>query len=444
MQLTKALSLANSFVPDSESLGKLSDILLPDFIDQCLQEAGVATIRKRRLPLDMVIWAVLGMAFYREESVWDITSNMQLMLPGKRPLVAPSAVVQARQRLGSEAVRHVFNRTAQMWNTEANHPTWNGLTLLGVDGVMWRAPDTADNRKVFEPRSNNHTETSLPQIRMVCQMELTSHLLLSSAFDSTGVSEMVLAEQLISTTPDHSLTLFDKGFYSLGLLHQWASTGSERHWLLPLKKGTVYEVVRSLGKQDKLIRLTTSPQARKRFPHLPMSLETRLLSKTIKGKQVEIITSMNDPLRFPSSEMVDIYSQRWEIEMGYREMKQTLLNNEYQLRSKKPDMVKQELWGVLLGYNLLRYQMLSMAKSIKGLEPNQLSFTACSLAIIKVLYSMSLNSAGNIPKTIAALHAQTEHYILPMKREDRQYPRWVRQKTQKYPTWTKNNASQLN
>lgn len=444
MQLTKALSLANGFVPDSESLGKLSDILSTDFIDQCLMEAGVATIRKRRLPLDMVLWTVLGMAFYREESVWDITSNMQLMLPGKRPLVAPSAVVQARQRLGSDAVKHVFNRSAEIWNQHANHPHWNGLMLLGVDGVMWRTPDTPENRAVFEPRSNNHSETSLPQVRMVCQMELTTHMLLSSAFDSTKVSEMVLAEQLIESTPNHSLTLFDKGFYSLGLLHQWSTTGTERHWLLPLKKGTVYDVVRSISKSDKLVRLKTSPQARKRFSGLPEFIEARLVTKLRQGKEIQILTSMVDPLRFPSSEMVDIYSQRWEIEMGYREIKQTLLNSDYHLRSKKPEMIKQELWGILLGYNLLRYQMVIMASKIKGLQANQLSFTACSLAIINFFYTLSLNSAGKIPRTIEELHSRTEHYILPPKREDRRYPRWVRQKVQKYPIWTKKNASQLN
>jgi hypothetical protein len=68
-------------------------------------------------------------------------------------------------------------------------------------------------------------------------MELTSHLLTVAAFDSVAVSEMVVAEQLIAQTENHTLTLFDKGFYSLGLLHQWQTTGHERHWLLPLKKG---------------------------------------------------------------------------------------------------------------------------------------------------------------------------------------------------------------
>ncbi|WP_104047679.1 transposase domain-containing protein [Vibrio jasicida] len=68
------------------------------------------------------------MAFYRNESVWDITSNIQLMLPGKRPLVAPSALVQTRQRLGSDAVKQVLTSTAEIWNEEANSPTRHGLS----------------------------------------------------------------------------------------------------------------------------------------------------------------------------------------------------------------------------------------------------------------------------------------------------------------------------
>lgn len=157
----------------------------------------------------MMVWVVLGMAFYRDESVWDITSNMQLMLPGKRPLVTPSALVQARQRLGSNAVKQVFTSTAEIWNAEANSPTWHGLTLL----VMWRAPDLKENIEVFEPESNQHSGTAYPQVRMVCQMKLTSHLLVNGVFDSTKVSGMKLTEQLIDSTPDHSITLFDKGCF---------------------------------------------------------------------------------------------------------------------------------------------------------------------------------------------------------------------------------------
>ena len=98
---------------------------------------------------------------------------------------------------------------------------------------------------------------------MLCQMELTSHLLTQVVMDSCEVNEMVLAEQMVANTPDNSLTLFDKGFYSLGLLHAWQHAGSCRHWLLPLKKGTKYEVITKLGRQDALVRLATTPQAKR-------------------------------------------------------------------------------------------------------------------------------------------------------------------------------------
>ncbi|WP_448570093.1 transposase, partial [Thalassotalea ganghwensis] len=90
-----------------------------------------------------------------------------------------------------------------------------------------------------------------------------------------------------------------------------------RHWLQPMRKGTRYEVVRSLGRQDKLIKLKTTAQARKKFAELPDGIEVRLVTKTIKGKEVSILTSLTDPMRFPKAEIVDLYSDRWEIELGY-------------------------------------------------------------------------------------------------------------------------------
>lgn len=58
---------------------------------------------------------------------------------------------------------------------------------------------------------------------------------------------------------------------------------------------------------------------------------------------------MTDPLGFPSDEIADLYRQRWEIELGYREMKQGMLASQYTLRSNTPEMIERELWGVLLG-----------------------------------------------------------------------------------------------
>ncbi|NUJ40373.1 IS4 family transposase [Pseudoalteromonas sp. 0303] len=161
-------------------------------------------------------------------------------------------------------VRDVFHRTAQIWHERSEHPHWCGLNLYGVDGVVWRTPDTKTNSSAFARTANKASEAGYPQVRMVCLMELSSHLIVDSAFDSVAENEMNLASQLVKRVPDNSLTLFDKGFYSLGLLHDWQQQGQNTHWLLPLKKGTQYEEIRSLGRQDKLVRLTTTSQARKK------------------------------------------------------------------------------------------------------------------------------------------------------------------------------------
>ncbi len=188
--------------------------------------------------------------------------------------------------MGFEAMRQVFHHTQRLWHKEAEHPRWCGLQLLGVDGVVWRTPDTKENTEAFTKPKTTAGESAWPMVRMVCQMELTSHLLVNAAMDGYSTNEMVLAEQLVENTPDNSLTLFDRGFYSLGLLHAWQSKGQSRHWLIPLKKGTQYEVIEKLGKQDYLVRLTTSPQARKKWQCLPEYMEARLLQKKIKGNEL--------------------------------------------------------------------------------------------------------------------------------------------------------------
>ena len=94
-----------SFANELTSLDKLNSLLDPDLLTQAFEHAGVATVRKRRLSLDAVLWSVVGMSLFRQETVWDIASKLDVSLPGKHRLVAPSAIVQARQRLGAEAVR---------------------------------------------------------------------------------------------------------------------------------------------------------------------------------------------------------------------------------------------------------------------------------------------------------------------------------------------------
>ncbi|MCH4998767.1 IS4 family transposase, partial [Pectobacterium carotovorum] len=409
------LNTVHKFTP--QEFSALSDLLSPELIDECLADTGIVTLRKRRLPMEMMVWAVTGMTLFRSLSMNQIVSHLDILLPGKRPFVAPSAVVQARQRLGVNAIRLVFEKTRQLWFEKTPLSHWNGLTLMAIDGTLWRTPDTPENDAAFGRTANAHSRSEWPQVRMVCQMEVTSHLLTGTAFGSVSTTnEIDLAAQLAEQTPEHTLTLMDKGFYALGLLHHWQSSGVEKHWLIPLKKDAQYQVVQKLGKGDDIVELNVSPQARRKWDNVPKILTARRVSKEVNGKMIHVLTSMSDPHRYPKADIVDLYGHRWEIEHGFREMKQHLLNNELALRSRKPDLVEQELWGVVLAYNLLRFMMAQMAYSLKGIEPYQLGFKQASLYLTAQLSLLPVVAPGKIPKIINEIVAMAESFVLPTRR----------------------------
>ncbi|OEF55199.1 IS4 family transposase [Enterovibrio norvegicus] len=431
MFLRQALDRIHQFSADQ--LNGLSDLLCPALINQCLEDTGVTTIRKRRLPMELMVWSVVGMSLYRHLSMSKVVSQLDILLPGKKPFVAPSAVIHARKKLGHEPVEAVFNQTQQLWHDKTPHPDWYGLTLHAVDGVVWRTPDTTDNDKAFSRTGNKTTTSDYPQVRMVCHMELTSHLLNSAAFDSVSVSEIDLTAELIEKAPDNSLTLFDKGFYALGLLHRWQSQGEERHWLIPLRKGAQYKTLRKLGRGQELIELSLTAQAKKKWADAPDTLEARLITTKVKGKEVKLLTSMTDPKRYIGADIAELYSHRWEIELGYREMKQYMLQNSLTLRSKTPALVKQELWGMLLAYNLLRFMMCQMAYSLNTVMPYQIGFKQASIFLVSQLQMLPAVAPGRYPEVLRYILDMAESFVLPERRE-RTYPRAVKKRPSRYAT----------
>ncbi|WP_225085457.1 IS4 family transposase [Pectobacterium colocasium] len=439
MQLSQALGIINLTAP--EQIHTLADLLPVSMIEQALTLTDTVTLRKRKLPLESMVWLVIGMAVFNQRPLSHIVNLMDIADRSGTPFIAPSSVIQRRQTLGEAAVRELFDITQRHWNEQAQHPQWHGLNLFAVDGVVWQTQDTPENEAAFGKASNQHGDKGYPQVRMACLMELSSHLITASAFGRYDVNEMRLAAELTGKTPDNSITLFDKGFYSVGLLHHWRTAGENRHWLLPLKKNTQYEVISKLGRQDRLVRIKTSPQARKQWATLPESITARLLTKMIEGKTREVLTSLTDPMRYPAAEVNALYAHRWEIELGYREAKQGLLGNRWHLRSRLPEMVRQELWGVLLTYNLVRYQMVKMAFTLKGdYLPYQLSFSGALTEIWRLLIGLPGSSPGAIPGHLKHFYEQAIYLVLPLRRE-RSYPREIRGRRAKYPL--KNNAGHL-
>ncbi|MGS0683527.1 IS4 family transposase, partial [Shewanella sp. 125m-7] len=198
MDVSQALNIINDWKPNN--IETLADLLPLELIDEAYSLTATVTMRKRKLTLESMVWLLVGMAIYNDKPMKDLVNQLDIVDRTGKAFVAPSALTQRRKTLGQAAMKAVFQRMTSSWLASAHLPHWNGLTLLGVDGVVWRAPDSPKNNEAFSRQKN----TQYPQVRMVCQMELSSHLITGSAFDDYNVNEMILAEQLIETTPNHS------------------------------------------------------------------------------------------------------------------------------------------------------------------------------------------------------------------------------------------------
>nr|WP_308632490.1 IS4 family transposase [Massilia sp. YIM B02763] len=420
---------------------RFASLIDPAWIDEALRQTGTVSLRRRRLPAEHMVWLVIGLALFRNEPIWHIVQQLDLANGPTLNAPAPSAAVAGRERLGEAPMAWLFERLASCWTSGAvlEHGRFHGLRSYAVDGVVWSLPDTPANSEQFGRGSNANSNGAWPQLCAVCLMDTYTHLIRAAEFGDYGTGELSFARPLMHKVPDESLTIFDRAYFSAAFLLDWQHAGQQRHWLMRDRTGLRYEVVCQFTPDDCLVRMPISPQARKQRPDLPSHWQARLITCKVGGERRQFLTSLCDAHRFPAREIAAHYVQRWEIELGFREIKQGMQKNATTLRSKLPALVRQEVWGTLIAYNLLRHEIAQMADEMH-VPPQRLSFQWLALAITSALYHWPLQTPGTFPKRLALLHQQACAYLLP-ERRTRSYPRAVKQPRSKFPM---KNASQLN
>lgn len=427
MYLSETLAKTLSQTP--AQLDKFSHLIDLGWIEQALAHTGKASIRKRKLPAEHVVRLVIGLALFRNQPVWFVVQQLQLVF-GEQESCAPSAIVQARQRLGHEPLKMLFDCLSLAWfkESKSQHDHFHGLNVLAVDGTVFSVPHTPENLHYFGSSQGKTAQAPYPQVRAVCLINTHSHEMLDAQIGDMRKGELTLAREL--TPPACSLTLFDRAYFSADFLLHWQQAEEQSHWLMPAKDNLRHEVSETYGPGDYRICMPVSPRARKLNPSLDATWEARLLVVESNGKRYRYITSLLDSGRYPKKALVGLYRQRWEIELCYREIKADLQDGML-LGSRQPELVQQELWGIFIAYNLLRRQMRCMADHLK-LSPLRLSFHVTSIAIINLLRHSPLESAGTLPKQLAQLMNQAHLFVIP-ERRNRSCPRVVKGRPAKYP-----------
>lgn len=406
-----------------------------EWVEQAVFYTGAASIRKRRLPAEQVVWLVIALALYRHRSIGEVLDDLELALPDAQvPYVSKSAASQARQRLGEEPLHWLFRQSALAWcEQDKSKHTFKGLQLFALDGTTLRTQDSPENRAHFGGQTYaKNTQSSYPQLRLVTLTSVPTHLVRNAEFGPYAVSEVTHAKELVSEIPNESLTIFDKGFLSAEILCRLTMEGEDRHFIVPAKVNTVWERVAG-DDNDRTVRMNISDQARKQCPDLPTYWEARAITFTDnQGKSRTLLTSLRDRRQFKPADIANCYMQRWEIETSYRELKDTMLTKALTLRSKSVDGVRQEMWGTLIAYNLIRLEIAKAAMQAKC-EPTKVSFILAFHLIQQELHWAAVTrSYGKLPKSMKHMRERLVSLLKP-DRPARSVDRSVKRPAQRYP-----------
>lgn len=423
-----------------EAIGPLSvetfaKSIEPAWVDEILETSGKASIRRRGFPAEMAILLVIGMALFSDRSIPDVVNHLGLVLPKKKTL-ARSAIPQARARLGAEPIKLLFRKSASMWGNRLGAKTWRGLSLFAVDGSCLKVQDSDANYEAFGKASGQKGEAGYPQVRVACLLDLSQRMLIDAELGPYATSELELANGLWPQIAANSVTILDRGFNAYPIIAAIVDEPRNKHILIRLRADMKPELLHELPDGSWTAVMRRSRDLSTSHPDIPKEIRGRvIIYQHPGGGESRVFTTLVDHKTYPAEDLVLLYHERWEIELGYDEMKVHMLLRKESIRSKTPEGVAQELWGIFLAYNLVRYEMAQAAAEF-DVDPNRISFQA-SLLTIRMFFERSAWIAP--PTKLQSRLAEMRQYlvvdqlILPERRPERRYPRTVKVTRSRYP-----------
>jgi hypothetical protein len=371
---------AGSRITDYVSLGVVAKAVPLDKIRAVLAATGKESARQRDLPAHVVIYYVIALALYMQSSYREV---LRCLLEGIQWLLEPSAGVnvagnsgisQARTRLGWEPLRQLHDEVVQPVAVAATKGAWyRQWRVVSLDGSTLDIADEKSNNEAFGRPGASRGESAYPQIRFVSLVENGTHVLFGSRMADYATSEIALAKTVLPGLRKGMLCLADRGFFGFEMWKQAVATGADLLWRL--RKNIVLPCEKRLPDGSYLSRIypTQQDQRRARNGVVVRVIEYRL--EGVEGAEplYRLATTIPDHELAPAAELAALYHERWEIETAFDELKTHLRGANIVLRSKTPDLVRQEFYGLLMAHFAIRGLMHEAALSA-DVDPDRLSF----------------------------------------------------------------------
>jgi hypothetical protein len=367
-------------ITDYISLGVLTSRLPLSQVKSVLAAQGKASRRQRELPAHVVVYYVICLALFMQVSYREV---LRCLLEGLAWLLGPgqavkvtgkSGISQARTRLGWEVMQQLYQEVVKPLAVAATRGAWyRGWRLVSLDGTTLAVADEKENAQAFGRPANSRGEGAYPQIRFVSLVENGTHVLFATGLGSYATGEIALTEEVVAGLQKGMLCLADRNFFSYRLWNRARAGGADLLWRV--KKDLRFAVEQLLPDGSYLSRIYPSARHRRRQTE---GVVVRLIDYRLEGvaeaePAYRLVTTVLDPARAPAEEFAALYHERWEIEGAFDELKTHLRGAQIVLRSKTPDLVRQEFYGLLLAHFAVRGLMHEAALKA-GEDPDRLSF----------------------------------------------------------------------
>ena len=368
---------------DHVSIGLLARTYPRSEIDLALDRSRLSVGRNRLLPVHLVVYYVLALGLFMEASIQEVLRCLLDSL-GQIGQESPKAatkgaISQARARLGVEPLRQLFLSCCRSIGTPSGRGCfWRGLRVMAMDGTTLDTQDTQANEDAFGRSKSGRGETAFPQLRMTLLAECGSHAVAGAALGAYHTSERTLAREMVDRLDMSMLLLADRGFVGYDIWKSFAQSGAQLLWRVG--SNIKLEAIKILKDGTTLAQLD-APKELAKAGTLPITVRVieyeleDVAKPDTQATRYRLITTLLDPHKAPAMELASLYQERWEIEILLDELKTHLRGRSILLRSKTPDLVKQEAYGLLLVHHAVRRIMYDAAQAI-GEDPDRISFTA--------------------------------------------------------------------
>ena len=400
--------VAGGRLTDWVSLGVLAAFVPRDAVDDAIAAAGKQAKRSDgKLPPHVMVYFVMALALFADDDYEEVAARLTETLTAwgcwddSWSVPTSGGITQARQRLGYEPLRELFSEVAAPVAEELTAGAFLGpWRLMAIDGFEWDAPDTPENAAAFGfagagagAGAGTGDRPAYPKVRVVTVSECASHAVADAALGGVagkGAGEQSLARPLYRRLDEDWLLIADRNFYGWADWCTAADSGAALLWrvkadlTLPvlelLPDGSYSSVlmnpkIRGKARQALVEAARAGQDLDEDQARYVRVVEYQVPDRDGNGQDevIALVTTITEMTAAPAPLLAQAYHQRWEHETGNAQLKTHLRGPGRVLRSRSPDMVRQEIYGYLLTHYALS-ALICRAATEAAIDPDRVKF----------------------------------------------------------------------